>query len=570
MHFISNLKIKYKMAMLALLPVLVISIAALAINEYVIKDKLHEDVKMELKSTAESVLAAYEQNTGDYFVNSAGDLWKGSYNISLSEPFIDNLKSKTDIDITFFYGDTRIVTSLKDKDGIRLKDSKAGQFLVEHVLKDGNDVFTNRVQVEEQMYYGYYIPVSRGNGEIIGMIFAGLPTKQVDASTNTIAMVFIITIISVTLLTLAISLLAVSSISKGISNCVTVVEEMSKGNLTVELNPKMLARHDEIGIISKSTLSLRDNLKAIIGILKENTDKLAASSAGLDNTANKTSDYMEQVKGNIEEVANGASTQARETISALEGINRLGSIVSNTELASEELKDRADKMNKTSNEAKTILLKLKDINSKTVKSVEEFKGQTEQTNESISNIQAAADVITQIADQTNLLSLNASIEAARAGEAGRGFAVVASEISKLAEQSSASAAEITKIITELMTNANKSVEIMNEVSSVINSQDAYVSNTEDAFNKVKEEVDGSFENIKAISNLTDDLVNVKVQIEAVLNELSGLAEENAASSEENSATVTEVAAALDTVVGEITRLNQIAVELEESTSKFSL
>ena len=83
-HFISNIKLKYKMAVMTLLPIFVISIVALSINEYVVKDKIHEDAKSMLRMAAESVLAAYEQNTGDYFVNSAGDLWKGSYNISPS------------------------------------------------------------------------------------------------------------------------------------------------------------------------------------------------------------------------------------------------------------------------------------------------------------------------------------------------------------------------------------------------------------------------------------------------------------------------------------------------------
>lgn len=571
MRFLSNIKLKYKIMLMTLLPIFVISIVALTINEKVVKEKLHEDAKIELRSTAEAVLAAYEQNTGDYFVNSAGDVWKGSYNISLSETFIDNLKDKTGIDITFFYGDTRLVTSLVDKNGRRIKDSKAGEFLVKNVLEDGNDVFSNRIQVEDKMYYGYYIPVYQNNStEIIGMVFAGVPASEVDSSTNTIAKIFIVSIISVVIISIIVCILAVRGISSGITECVEAVEEMARGNLSVEINEKLINKGDEVGVLSQSTASLRDSLKAIIGTIVENADKLSNSSVELNENASRTAEYMNQVRGCIDEIASGATNQAQDTFSALDDIGHMGEIVESTENSATNLKGRASVMNNTSNDAKEILIKLKEINEQTIVAVNNFKAQTELTNQSIVKIQSAADVITEIADQTNLLSLNASIEAARAGEMGRGFSVVASEISKLAEQSSASVAEITSIISELLTNANKSMSIMNEVSVVINSQDEYVRNTENAFNKVKEEVDGSLGNINTISSQTKELVEIRTQIVKVLNELSQVAENNAAASEENSATIIEVANAMETVSAEIGSLNQVVEILKDSVSRFTM
>lgn len=107
MKIFRNLKLQYKMLILAIIPVLIMGIVAILISNTVVKNKLLDDAKQKLKATSNAVLAAYDQNAGDYFVNATGDVWKGAYNVSLSTPFIDDIAAKTGIEVTFF-------TTIKD------------------------------------------------------------------------------------------------------------------------------------------------------------------------------------------------------------------------------------------------------------------------------------------------------------------------------------------------------------------------------------------------------------------------------------------------------------------------
>ena len=568
---LNKLRIKYKILLSSLIPVGLICIVAILISNTVVKNKLLEDAKSELRATAESVLSAYDQNTGDYFVNAAGDLWKGSYNVSLSDKFIDNLAQKTGIDITFFYGDRRLVTSLIDKNGDRITGSPAGEFLVENVLRDGNDVFTNRVSVDGEMYYGYYIPVYQNNSdEIIGMIFAGMPVSEVQKSLDMITYIFLGAILIVMIIAVSTSFILAYSISNSIQGSVKVLESLADGNLNVEVNQKNLRRGDEVGVITNSTKTLATNLKSMIGSISESSRVLQNSSNKLNNSSEKTIEYLRLVEQAIREIAIGAGNQAEETLKALQEIVTMGELVSHASENAIELENRAHMMNETSNHAINILEHLKSINQKTVQAVKEFGAQTKATNASVINIKASTEMISEIASQTNLLSLNANIEAARAGEAGRGFAVVATEISSLADQTSKAATEIGQIIDELLSNSNKSMETMEDVTQVINDQDAYVNSTSDAFAQVKTEVDNSLVNIQNIAENTKNLVLIREQLSSILENLSAVAQENAASSEENSASVMEVSNIMDAVAQEVENLNQVVDSLKDNIDQFKL
>lgn len=513
--------------MMAVIPVLVMCIVAMIISNTIVKNKLLDDTKQELRATAKAVLAAYDQNTGDYFQNEAGDVWKGAYNVSLSTQFVDDIQKKTGMAITFFYGDKRLVTSLVDKNGKRITGTDAGEFLVDNVLKDGNDVFTNRVLVDDTFYFGYYIPVYQNKSdEIIGMIFAGMPVNEVTGSLNLITSVFTIAIIVILVLTILICSFAARGIAKNIHESMSVVEQLSEGNLCVDVREKSLERKDEVGELSISTKRLIDNLSSIIGNISSNASNLNSSSQEMNAVATLANEAMGNINDNLQQVLQGAQEQTGNVQSVQQNIDNINVNIEKTLSEVEVLAKATKQMLDAGEKANYTLNELNNSNKDVLEEIAKIQQQTLQTNESVERIMTAVSIITDIAEQTNLLSLNASIEAARAGEAGRGFAVVAEEISKLANQSSIASDEITEIVKTLSHNSNMTMNTMNEVEAVISEQSNNVSDTESNFATVQSHIDYVAQAVVVIRESTNRLVNETEAITRDIQTLSGIAENN--------------------------------------------
>lgn len=560
MRFFHNLKLQYKVILMAVIPVIIMCMVAFIISDTVIKEKLLDDAKQELSATAKAVLAAYDQNTGDYFENAAGDLWKGSYNVSLSSSFIDDIQKKTGVAITFFYGDKRLVTSLKDKDGNRIVGSKAGEFLVKNVLEDGNDVFTNRVLVEDEFYFGYYIPVHQNNSdEIIGMIFAGMPVKQITKSMNLITMVFTIAIILILLLTVVICTLVARSIAMNIRMSMNAVQQVSEGNLKVSIQEEALSRKDEVGALSNSTKRLIDSLSQMMGLISGNTMTLNASSQEMNAVAGQASNAMESINSDLRHVLDGAAKQTDNAKNVRQNIDNINAHIEKTLVEADKLSDSTKQMQDAGYSVEEALHRLNESNKGVLTEVENIQHQTMQTNESVEKILKAVTLISDIADQTNLLSLNASIEAARAGEAGRGFAVVAEEISKLASQSNEASEEISNIVALLSDNSNLTVQTMNAVQNAISAQTKNVSDTAEIFSQVQDHISHVATGVEVIRESTTKLVD---ETDAIAHDIKNL--NDIAQSNEN--TVKGTIQSSDEVLHTVNTVTDMSVEVSSSAN----
>ncbi|MGN1171078.1 MAG: methyl-accepting chemotaxis protein, partial [Lachnospiraceae bacterium] len=179
-------------------------------------------------------------------------------------------------------------------------------------------------------------------------------------------------------------------------------------------------------------------------------------------------------------------------------------------------------------------------------------------------------LITSIAEETNLLSLNASIEAARAGEQGRGFAVVAGQIQKLAEQSNESARAIEAIIDELITDSEKAVATMDDVRQIMTAQSDKVEATGRMFAEVMEGIGQSINGVTTIAEHTANMDEARIKVVDIVQNLTAIAQENAASTEETSASVTVVNNVVSNISGSAAELNEIASALQASVGFFKV
>lgn len=419
----------------------------------------------------------------------------------------------------------------------------------------------------EIKYAGIYVGKSK---DFILVVNAN--KKQALSGTTSIATSTVKGSIFAMVLCLIAAIFVTRKIVAPIISATDTVEKL--GNLDfsgdVSSDKKMLKRKDEVGVMLRSITELKNIIVKVMAEIRAYSESLGEAAEALKNSANESSTAAGQVETAITGIADGASSQAQETQSATENVIVMGKMIEQASTEVEQLGDNAADMHKASENAMSILAELEKINQKTMEAIHIIGEQTQKTNESAAKIKVATDMISEIAEETTLLSLNASIEAARAGEQGRGFAVVANQIQKLAEQSADATTQITEVISELVNDAQESVQTMDEVKEVMNQQSENVSQTEKAFKNVEKGIAESIESVEKITDKTRKLDEARAGVVDVVQSLSAIAEENAASAEETSASASEVGSIMEDVSQNANMLDEIAVKLNENVKRFKI
>lgn len=564
------MNLKKKILAITIGPVLILGIITILFTVTMVKNSMMDETKDALKGTAAATLAAYDQNTGDYLETSNGDIWKGSYNISKSENLVDRIKDNTGMDVTFFYGDKRIMTSAMDENGNRILKSKAGDVIVEKVLNGGEEYFSEAVSIEGTLNYGYFMPVYQNGSDtdIVGMVFVGTNKQDKDAVVMRLLGSIVAAVVAIMLVCLIVSTKLASTISRNIRTSIKAVEKIAAGDLNVQVNNKLLKSKDEIGDLSRVTITLRDAMQRTTLEINQNVQKLLEASSLLGTAADNTNGTMNKVRTAVNRIVENSTEQAENSKSTSEHMRLMGDNITETSAEVEALNSNAAFMHESSEKAAETLANLQRINGEVEQIIGEVQEQTNRTNDSVQQIYKATAFIASIAEETDLLSLNASIEAARAGENGKGFAVVAEQIKKLSEQSNQSSNEIEETAMMLSEDSQKAVEIMQKMQEIIVSQSESMQDTQKVVEEVVAQIANSMQSIQQIKETTEHLANVRNEVLQAVETLSNIAQDSVSGTKKTYEDTEEVVDTFKQVYMSAEQLREIADQLAGSVQYF--
>ena len=392
-----KVSIKVKVLVASLIPLFLVTLVISLYSLDALRTGMQDEALSGLRELCYSVSTAYDAIAeGDYRMDG-DNLIKGEYNITENEDLIDNFTKNSDSDITIFYGDTRRATSLKDsKTGERILGTKASDAVIEATLKSGEEFTGTDIEINEANYYAVYVPIKSGDGSIVGMVFAGQPSQEIDAVINSrMRGIFILAIIFI-IVAAVVVFFVVSRIGSVITKTSDMLLYVSEGNLTLQVDSKMLARKDELGIMVSSLQKLAEQIKSVVTDLKQLSDVLSESGVDLKDFASSTNNAADEISRAVEDMSQGSVSQAEDVENATVQVAEMGNSIENIVDEIENLYSNSEKMEKSKNEAEKIVNELAASSDHTYYAVKRIEKQVKLTDESVTQIQQAVALITSI------------------------------------------------------------------------------------------------------------------------------------------------------------------------------
>ncbi|OIJ19436.1 hypothetical protein BKP45_13405 [Anaerobacillus alkalidiazotrophicus] len=505
---------------------------------------------------------------GDWNVTD-GVLYKGNVEINENYEIVDKISELTGGNsVTIFLYDTRVTTNVVTNEGVRAIGSKVSDEIKESVLDKGAR-FIGRADVVGVWNQTAYDPILNKNGDVIGIWYTGVPEQPY----NEIALKGSFLNIGIAgVIMFSIFVISYFYLNQMIIKPLKMLTEFANKIANLELNGKSFnpKKNDEISQLGKSFTKMKENLYKIVQNLIESSDSVTDASTSLSASAKQTEESATQIASAVQEIAAGASEQTDHT---KEIIKMMEASVNKVEEGLQQASDTLMFSKKSTQSAydgnNAITNAIKHLE-KITKSVEASTENVNNLGKRSEEIGSIITTITSIADQTNLLALNAAIEAARAGEHGKGFAVVADEVRKLAEESSKSAGQITALIQSIQADTNVTVEFMEKNLKDVHEQVQIIEKGQNSLKEIVQQTEMTEQSALSTNQVFNELKDNAEQTLGAVKEISSIIEQTSASTEEVSASTEEQTATVEEISANAEQLAKMSENLQTQINHFKL
>ncbi|TFE00631.1 methyl-accepting chemotaxis protein [Jeotgalibacillus salarius] len=558
-----NLSSKINALMIGTILFVTISLGVLALYQITsgIKTFAIEKAARDLTMSYSYIDAAYP---GDWEIRD-DQLYKGDLLVNGNDELVDKIGADTGDTVTFFLRDTRVATNVMS-DGERAIGTTVSDVVANAVLEN-NQTYYGEANAAGNIYQSAYMPIVNAAGETIGIYYVGAPQELIDATIST----FLITLAAVVAVILVIVLMIVYLFTRRLKKrLVTVggaIKMAGEGDFTQEVTD---TGKDELTDLAESYNKMRSNLADMVLEVSQISEQVAAASEELNASSEETSMATEVISHTIQEVATGAEDQSDSVSRAEQMMTDVTKGVQSIAASSSDISDKSshateksregDRMvEKTSNQMNAIHHSV-SLNSKVVHSLDERSKQ----------ISEISHVISEIADQTNLLALNAAIEAARAGEHGKGFAVVADEVRKLAEESQQSSAQINTLIADIQSDIAQSTTSFDQVTQDVDEGLSLIQHTRTNFREILEAMENIRQSITSMNGFAKEVSEHTMNVNGSIRDITSISQRNSDHSQTVAASAEEQLASMEEISSSATVLSKMAVNLQEQISVFKV